>query len=182
MLSNRQSLKWAVTAVGVVAAMMLASAAAQADIINVPGDQPTIQAGIDAAINGDEVVVADGPYTGSGNVNLDFGGRLITVRSASGDPVLCIIDCQSAPQTRGFLFQSGETAAAMVDGFTIANGNVNNNGGGMLIDNSSPTITNCLFLDNLAGSEGGAIVNTSSSPMVMNCSFNDNLAHFGGAD
>ncbi len=32
------------------------SGTAVADIINVPGDQPTIQAGIDAAVNGDEVI------------------------------------------------------------------------------------------------------------------------------
>ncbi len=75
---------------------------AVADILNVPADFATIQAAINAAITGDEVVVADGVYTGAGNKNLDFHGKLITVRSASGDPVLCTIDCEGAG--RGFIF------------------------------------------------------------------------------
>ena len=80
--------------------------AAQAADIHVPGDQPTIQAGINAASNGDVVLVADGTYTGSGNKNLDFLGRAITVRSESNDPTRCILDCQSVG--RGFYFHSGE--------------------------------------------------------------------------
>lgn len=36
---------------------------ARAAVINVPADQPTIQNGIDAAVNGDVVVVAPGTYS-----------------------------------------------------------------------------------------------------------------------
>ena len=93
MLCNRQSLKWAVTAVGVVAAMMLASAAAQADIINVPGDFNTIQDAIadPGTVDGDEIVVAPGTY----NETINFLGKAITLRSSDGQEVT-IIDAQGS--------------------------------------------------------------------------------------
>jgi hypothetical protein len=114
------------------------------------GPKRTIQAGLDAAAEGDEVVVADGIYTGSGNYDLDFQGKAITLHSASGDPANCLIDCARAG--RGFFFHSGETNATVVDGFTIANGfqlaseveMVERRGGGILCTNgSSPTLANC---------------------------------------
>src|SRR5271168_3437186 len=47
--------------------------------IHVPGDQPSIQAGIDASSNGDVVLVAPGTY----NENIDFKGKAITVTSGA---------------------------------------------------------------------------------------------------
>ena len=99
------------------------SGTAVADIINVPGDYRTIQTAINAAVNGDEVIVADGVYTGDGNRDINFAGKLITVRSENG-PDNCIIDCEGTEleNHRGFYFDGGETADAVVDGFTITNG------------------------------------------------------------
>lgn len=82
------------TLLGLLIIAALAIAPAHADTLHVPGDYATIQAAVDAAVNGDVVEIADGVYTGAGNKNLDFGGKAITVRSAAGDPTFCIIDCE----------------------------------------------------------------------------------------
>ncbi len=46
-------------------------------IINVPADQPTIQEGIDAAVNADTVLVQPGTYV----ENINYNGKNITVAS-----------------------------------------------------------------------------------------------------
>ena len=149
-----------------------------ADELLVPDEYLTIQAAIDAAVDGDAIIVADGTYTGTGNKNLDFGGRAITVRSENG-PQFTTIDCQN--DGRGFYFQTGETQDSVVDGFTIINGSTDY-GAGIRCDISSPTINNCIFKSNTATLSGGGIYAGSSSPVVTNCTFEENRAgnHAGG--
>jgi hypothetical protein len=115
--------------------------------INVPADQPTIQSGIDAAQNGDTVLVGDGIYRGEGNVNLDFKGKEITLKSRNGAEDT-IIDCEKKFETRGFYFHNGETYESVLDGFTITNG-LHDFGGAIALISASPTIKNCVVKDNL---------------------------------
>ena len=88
--------------------------------IRVPKDQPTIQAGIDAAVDGDTVLVADGLYFGEGNRNISFKGKAITVRSENGPEATIII--AQAQDRRGFIFNQEETEASILTGFTIRDG------------------------------------------------------------
>jgi hypothetical protein len=107
-----------------LAASLLVSALAlplpaSSTTIHVPADQPTIQAGINAAIPGDTVLVAPGTYTGADNKELDFKGKAIVLRSEDGAGTT-VIDCEQ--QGRGFYFQAGEGPSSVVEGFTITNG------------------------------------------------------------
>ena len=144
--------------------------------IRVPKDYINIQAGIDAASDGDTVLIADGIYYGTGNKNLDFGGKAIKVVSENG-PENSIIDCEK--NGRGFYFHSGEGEDSVISGLTVRNGKVDHYGGGIYCDSSSPTITNCTISDNTVGGlpdsgYGGGIYLTSSSPIITNCTISDN--------
>ncbi len=78
------------------------------------------------------------------------------------------------------------TTSALLDGFTITDGNgdgpgaYDDYGGGMFNDENSPTVTNCIFSNNIA-QKGGAIYNMSSSPTVSLCDFTSNSSGNGGA-
>jgi hypothetical protein len=139
------------------------------------GPKATIQAGIDAAIDGDDVIVADGVYTGAGNKELDFEGRIITVRSANG-PVTCIIDCEGSG--RAFFVHSEETADSVIDGFTITNGSAGV-GGGMILSYADTTVSNCIFTNNAADICGAVRHDGLDEMTFSNCTFSGNWALVG---
>jgi hypothetical protein len=92
------------------------SAAVAQQTIHVPADQPTIQAGINAASNGDIVLVSPGRY----NENIDFKGKGITVTSGAktySDAAATIINSvASGPVVN---FSTNEPPTAVLNGFTI---------------------------------------------------------------
>ena len=96
-----------------------------ASIIHVPADFSTIQEAIDSSSDGDEILLADMTFHGSGNYNIDFRGRAVTVRSASGNAPACVIDIQgdfNGISQRGFVLYNGEDTTSAIRDLTIING------------------------------------------------------------
>jgi hypothetical protein len=132
-----------------------------AQIIHVPGNQPTIQAGINAANNGDTVLVAENTYF----ENIRFYGKAITVASLfliDGDEDHIdntIIDGSSAtnPDSAStVMFVNGEDTTSIICGFTIQEGTglLNSTwdykyGGGIACWESWPKITHNKIKDNM---------------------------------
>ncbi|MGH7489871.1 MAG: right-handed parallel beta-helix repeat-containing protein, partial [bacterium] len=142
-------------------ALLLAWAAASAQTtINIPADQPTIQAGIDAAVDGDTVLVASGTYF----ENIDFHGKLIKVTSSDGPKATIIDGGQIAPVAT---FSSGEGRNAILMGFTLTHGFAPSAGGGISISGSSPSIVNNTITQNSACSQGGGIFAIASAPLIV---------------
>ncbi len=74
---------------------------------------------------------------------------------------------------------------AVLDGFTVTGGQANgsnpdDSGGGMVNDDSSPTVTSCTFVDNSVDNGGGMRNAVDSSPTVTNCTFASNSATNSG--
>lgn len=160
---------------------------------HVPSEYATIQAAIDAAVEGDHVVIAPDTYQGDGNRDLDYGGKAITVRSEDPDDPnvveATIIKCNPHDPNdpddpnfyenhRGFHFHNGEGPSSVVAGLTITSGvqlwgsiSVRGQQDATLGDNvtkgSKPQL-------------GGGMYIEWSRPAVVCCVFSGNRADYGG--
>jgi hypothetical protein len=147
------------------------------NVINVPLDEPGIQAAIDASQNGDIIQVAPGTYFEV----IDFKGKAVQVLGIGGPQVTTIDGHGLGPVVT---FSSGETPASTLSGFTITSGLAMANGfysgGGILISKSSPTISGNTITKNYACSEGAGIVISFGSPVIQSNVVTNN-SQFGNA-
>ncbi|MHC4573097.1 MAG: InlB B-repeat-containing protein [Planctomycetota bacterium] len=147
-------------------------------IVEVSGDANAIHYAVDAARSGDTLIVAAGTYNG----DIDLLGKGITLTGTNPDDpnvvLATVIDCQQT--RRGFIFDSGEDANTVVDGFSIVNGaGIGGYGGGVYVGpGCSPTvknliISNCVADPNGGGYGGGIYVSTNAGPTFVNCTVAD---------
>ena len=149
-----------------------------------------IQEGIDVAVDGDEVVLARGHYTGAGNKNLTLDDKRITVRRASAD-ALCTINCEW--NGLAFLLFSRAFEGLVIDGLIIAHANdplgrgaidctldlseardalpvANSRNVRNPARGSGPTISNC----RIVGCLGPAVRTSDASPLIVGCTLRNN--------
>ncbi len=132
-------------------------------------DRPfnTIQEGIVAARPDCPVVlVAPGTY----QEHIDFLGKTITVRSTDG-PEITIVDGTLSGTV--VTFQNGETRDTLLEGLTITRGSASR-GGGITIQNASPTIRACVLTDNHTTRGGAGIYVESGTPDITGNTFSEN--------
>lgn len=160
----------------------------RAETYFVPDHYDSLQYALDGVAVGDTVVVRDGVWRGPANRNLDFGGKDLVLRSQNGSSH-CTLDAEGTPdfgnRQRHIHFHSGETSAAVVEGFTFIGGWIRFSGdgldgayGGSILcqAGASPTIRSCVFEGN-HGYRGGSIAGvTGAAPQLVACEFLNNQA------
>lgn len=156
--------------------LIAVGAGVQAEIINVPGDFDTIQEAIESTEAGDTVQVAEGQY----EENIDFGGQNITVRGNPDNPAATVID-GSRGNDCVVKFINDERDSAIIEGFTLQNGEARGNGGGGIYCNGShPQIRN-VIITGCTGNRGGGILCWDSNAEITDVIITGNVANnYGG--
>ncbi len=145
-------------------------------VVHVPEQYPSIQAALDAALDGVTIGVAPGRYL----EKVEFRGRNVVLTSPDpNDPCVVaatIIDGNGTGPV--VTFSHGEDANCILTGFVITRGN-SSKGGGIYCASSTPTITNCRIISN-AAQNGGGMYNLLAGPTIIGCRFIQNSATSNG--
>lgn len=141
-----------------------------------------IQAAINDANNNQTIVLIIGAHTGTGNKNVDFNGKAVTVQSINPNDLTVIqstiIDCEN--NGRAFQFHSNEDANSVITGLTITSGGGYYEGT-IYSYGSSPTIKNCIIKNSFMQNDGGAIYcGHNSSATIANCIIAGNASAYRG--
>lgn len=156
--------------VALVASLFLTSA--MAAVVYVPDDHASVQEAIDAAVDGDTVMVGPGTY----RENIQIRDKKLSLISTHG-PAATVIDGGGM----GSVVSLGRGGSGtLLDGFTLTNGAAVQ-GGGIYIYWSSLVVRNCIIADNTATAQGGGVsVQTYAGFTAYDSVIRDNRAGNGG--
>ena len=112
---------------------------------------------VQEAIDGDEIVVAQGVYKES----LNFGGKALMIRSEDPNDPNVVAATVIEGGAQAVAFTMGEDANSAIVGFTLTHASQ-----GIYFRGSSSTIRNCCIVDNV---EAGIKLSESSNPTIVNC-------------
>lgn len=135
--------------------------------ISVPGDYATIQGAIDAAVNGDTIIVSPGTYEES----IILNSKSITLRSLNPNDVMIVSSTIIEPPhgERGVVIEGGPASECVFTGFTITKGTIlSGKGAGIAILHSSPTISHCDFFQMFINGDDGYDTNGGAGIYVYN--------------
>ena len=123
-------------------------------VITVPGDYSSIQAAIDASVDGDEIIVSPANYY----ENINFGGKNIVLRSTDpNDPDAVANTIIDGSRTGAVVtFAGTETLDCVLSGFTVRRG-YRFYGGGICGNGTLATIRNNLIRSNISTGSGGGL-------------------------
>ncbi len=149
-----------------------------ATTINIPGDYATIQEGIDASENGDEIIVAPGIYV----ENIDFDGKAITLGSwfytTQDTSYISQTIIDGGHHNAVIRFTNEEDSSSLLTGFTITNGSAFY-GGGIYCGHASPVLTNLIITNNYSSYLGGGICCRYADIVLSDCVLTNNSADDG---
>ena len=150
-----------------------------ASVIHVPADYADVSDAIQAALDLDTVLIADGTYAISASGGCSFTGKDLTVISENG-PDHCALVSGTTPPGRCFVLDSGVSSACRIEGLSFRQfGSLTVNGAALQLEYASPVISNCRFWDCVC--DKGTIGCSMGSPVILSCDFMANTGNYGAA-
>lgn len=159
-------------------ASILIITGADARVITVPDQSPTIRHAIQTAIAGDVIQLRPGRYEEASLELLDG----VTIMGDPADPARYVIDGGG----RGRVFRAESVAGVQVIGLTVTGGHAlgpgsySASGGGAFISRSSVILKHVIFDSNVAEASGGGVRAAYSDVEFIDCVFRANRAVKGG--
>ena len=165
--------------------LMLGATGATADVLTVAldgsGDYTAIQEAIDASVDGDEILVAEGVY----EEHLSLVGKAIDIVGRTDEPVVIIDGTETGRVLHVRDVQKGE---CRIEGVVFTGGTAGDLGGGVRVDNARIRMEACVIRGNTVHKTvgcawctgnrvrgGGMALHGGTNATLVDCRFEENV-------